>query len=100
MYAYGSIDIERPKVSAIPSSAIVEVGNRPCCYLLSDGKAVRTQIQAGVSDGAWTEVVQHRTYPTSGEPGDWQHFTGSEQVIDGDLSEIADGKPVNVVTAK
>jgi multidrug efflux pump subunit AcrA (membrane-fusion protein) len=100
MYAYGSIEIERPKVWAIPNSGIVEVGNRICCYLVKDGQAVRTQIQAGVSDGAWTEVVKRRTYPTSGEPGAWEDFTGSEQVIDGDLSEISDGKPVNVETAK
>jgi multidrug efflux pump subunit AcrA (membrane-fusion protein) len=100
MYAYGSIDIERLKVWAIPASSVVEVGNRLCCYLASDGHAVRTQIQAGVSDGTWTEVVQRRTYPTSGEPGNWESFNGSEQVIVSDLSEISDRKQVDIETAK
>jgi multidrug efflux pump subunit AcrA (membrane-fusion protein) len=100
MYAYGSIEIERPKVWAIPSSAIVEIGNRMCCYLVNEGVAVRTQIQAGVSDGTWTEVVKRRTYPTSGEPGAWEDFNGSERVIDGDLSEVGDGKQVAVENAK
>jgi len=67
-----------------------------CCYLVNDGKAMRTQIQAGVSDGTWIEVVKKRTYPNNGNPGSWEDFTGSEEVIAGDMSEIADGKQVTV----
>ena len=74
MYAYGSIEVERPQVRAIPSSATVQIGNRMCCYLVSDGKAVRTQIQTGVSDGTWIEVVKNDTYPTNGEAGTWRGF--------------------------
>jgi RND family efflux transporter MFP subunit len=100
MYAYGTIEIERPKVRAIPTSATVQIGNRMCCYLVNDGKAVRTQIQSGVSDSKWIEVVKRRTYPTSGEPGDWEDFNHSDQVIAGDLSEVADGKQVELESAK
>lgn len=100
MYAYGSIEIERPKVQAIPMSATVQIGNRMCCYLVKDGKAVRTQIQAGVSDGTWIEVVKRRTYPTSGDPASWDDFNGTEEVIAGDLSEIADGKPISIDRAR
>jgi membrane fusion protein, multidrug efflux system len=100
MYAYGSIEIERPKVWAIPASAIVEIGNRLCCYLLDGDVAVRTQLQAGVSDGSWTEVVKRRTYPTSGDPGPWEDFTGKEQVVAGDLSEVSDGTSVRVESGK
>jgi multidrug efflux pump subunit AcrA (membrane-fusion protein) len=100
MYAYGSIEIERPKVWAIPTAATVQIGNRMCCYLVKDGKAVRTQIQSGVSDGTWIEVVKRRAYPTSGEPGNWEDFTEVDQVIAGDLSEVADGKQVTVESAK
>jgi len=100
MYAYGSIEIERPKVRAIPMSATVQIGNRMCCYLVKDGKAVRTQIQAGVSDGTWIEVVKRRTYPTSGDPAPWEDFNGTEEVIAGDLSEIADGKPISIDRAR
>ena len=100
MYSYGSIEIERPNVRAIPSSATVQIGNRMCCYFVRDGKAVRTEIQSGVSDGTWIELVKKRTFPTSGEPGAWEDFTGTEQVIASDLSEVADGKLVTVETAK
>jgi len=62
--------------------------------LVKDGKAVRTQIQSGVSDGSYVEVAKLRTYPTTGEPGAWQDFNGSEEIIVGDLSEVSDGKQV------
>ena len=38
MYAYGSIEIERPKVWSIPTSATVQIGNRMCCYLAKTAK--------------------------------------------------------------
>jgi HlyD family secretion protein len=100
MYAYGSIDVERLHVRAIPKPAIVEVGNRMCCYTIRDGKAVRMQIQSGIGDGNWVEVLKQRTFPTSGEPGSWEDFTGSEQIIDSDLSEISEGKQVSIAPAK
>jgi RND family efflux transporter MFP subunit len=104
MYAYGSIQIDRPQVRAVPSSATVQIGNRTCCYLVSDGKAIRTQLQTGVSDGTWVEVVKRANYPINGETGSWRDFDGSERVIVGDLSELTDGEQVavdsNEVSAK
>ncbi len=69
MYAYGSIEIQRPNVRAVPASSLVQIGNRTCCFVVNGDKAVRTQLQAGVTDGQWTEVAKRRTYPTSGEAG-------------------------------
>ncbi|HEY2761896.1 MAG TPA: efflux RND transporter periplasmic adaptor subunit, partial [Pirellulales bacterium] len=77
MYAYGSIELSRSKVRAIPSSATVQIGNRMCCYVVDKGKALRTQIQTGISDGSWIEVVKKGAYPTNGTPGPWQEFNGS-----------------------
>ena len=94
MYAYGAIELNRSKVRAIPSSAIVQIGNRMCCYVVDNGKAVRTQIQTGISDGSWVEVVKKGAYPTNGAAGPWQDFDGSEQIVVGDLSEISDGEHV------
>ncbi|HEX3601401.1 MAG TPA: efflux RND transporter periplasmic adaptor subunit [Lacipirellulaceae bacterium] len=94
MYAYGSIELNRSKVRAIPNSATVQIGNRMCCYLVDNGKALRTQIQTGVTDGNWTEVVKKESYPTNAQSGTWQEFDGSEKVIVGDLSEISDGEQV------
>jgi HlyD family secretion protein len=96
MYAYGAIELNRSKVRAIPSSATVQIGNRMCCYVVDKGKARRTQIQTGITDGDWVEVVKKGAFPTSGTPGPWQDFDGSEQIIVGDLSEISDGEHVAV----
>ena len=96
MYAYGSIELKRMQVRAIPSTAIVQIGNRMCCYLVNNGKARRTQIQTGVSDGTWVEVCKKESYPTNGDAGTWEDFNGTERVIVGDLSEISDGSQVAV----
>jgi multidrug efflux pump subunit AcrA (membrane-fusion protein) len=96
MYAYGSIELKRMQVRAIPNNAAVQIGNRMCCYLVTNGKARRTQIQTGVSDGSWIEVCKKESYPENGEAGNWEDFSGNERVIVGDLSEISDGTQVAV----
>lgn len=93
MYAVGELVIERAKVKALPVGVLTEMGEETGCYLLIDGKAVRTVVRVGTSDGQWTEVLARRA--TSG-PDVWTPFTGREQVIQGDLSELTDGKDVRV----
>lgn len=93
MYAYGLVKIERSKVKALPLRAVTEVGNQFGCYLYQDGKAVWTQVQTGVNDGSWLEMYRKLV------KGQWLEFDGSEQVILGDLSELADGKAVQLKSA-
>jgi multidrug efflux pump subunit AcrA (membrane-fusion protein) len=96
MYAYGSVLIERSKVRALPVAAVTQIGNRTYCYLALDGRAVRTQVQTGVSDGTWVEVTRKLVRRPGSPEGTWEAFDGSEAVIDGDLSEISDGDRVRV----
>ena len=96
MYAYGSVFIERPNVRALPVSAVTQIGNQTYCYLVLDGKAVRTQVQTGVSDGTWVEVTGKLVQSAKSSEGTWEPFDGTEAVIAGDLSEISDGTPVRV----
>jgi len=96
MYAYGSVLIERPDVPALPVSAVTQIGNQTYCYLAMDGRAVRTPVQTGVSDGSWVEVAGKLVRPSGSSEGTWQPFDGTEDVIDGDLSEISDGVQVTV----
>jgi multidrug efflux pump subunit AcrA (membrane-fusion protein) len=96
MYAYGSVFIERPDVRALPASAITQIGNQHYCYQVIDGKAVRTPVQIGVSDGSWVEVAgKHVGSPGSLEYA-WVPFDGTEAIVEGDLSEISDGEAVKV----
>jgi multidrug efflux pump subunit AcrA (membrane-fusion protein) len=96
MYAYGSVLIERTNVRALPASAVTQIGNQTYCYLAVNGKAVRTPIQTGVGDGSWVEVTRKLVRSAGSSEGDWVPFEGTEDVIDGDLSEISDGQPVMV----
>jgi RND family efflux transporter MFP subunit len=90
MYAYGKVLIEHSNVRALPLSSVVEIGNQNCCFLYEQGKAVQTPVQIGVSDGKWLEVAKKRVKET------WTDFTGQEDVIVGDLSDLTDGQKVKV----
>ncbi len=96
MYAYGSVIIERKNVRAVPLKAVTQIGNETYCYLVIDGKAVRTPVQIGLSDGSWVEVTGRLARTTGSAEEAWVAFDGTEAVVDGDLSEISSGQPVNV----
>ena len=57
---------------------------------------MRTEIQTGVSDGEWIEVTNRREEALSSSTIPWTPIDGSEKVILGDLSILADGAPVEV----
>jgi multidrug efflux pump subunit AcrA (membrane-fusion protein) len=98
MYAYGSVLIERPQVRAVPLTVVTRIGNQTYCYLVVNGKAVRTPVHVGVSDGSWVEVTE-RLVPSAGSSEEtWVAFDGAEAVVAGDLSEISDGTTVQVDT--
>jgi HlyD family secretion protein len=99
MYAYGSVLIDRPNVRALPVSAVTQIGNQTYCYLAQDGKAARTPVQTGVSDGTWVEVTGKLVGSAGSSEGAWKAFDGSEAVIYGDLSLLVDGAPVEVAHA-
>lgn len=96
MYAYGSVFIERTDVRAVPALAVTQIGNQAYCYFVLDGKAVRTPVQTGVTDGTWVEVAAKLVQPSESSGGTWVAFDGSEDVIVGDLSLLADGTPVEI----
>jgi RND family efflux transporter MFP subunit len=97
MYAYGKVIIQRPGVRALPVDALVHSGDQTFCWRYEDGRAVRTEVETGVSDGRWIEVTNRRVpAPQSGDADEvaWTPIDGSEQVILGDLSILVDGAPV------
>lgn len=95
MYAYGRIYIERPGVRALPAAALAYDGSRTFCWLYEGEKAVRAEIETGVSDGNWVEVTDRRPGTEMSEGDGWVPFDGTEQVILGDLSELVDGGAVH-----
>ena len=93
MYAYAKVIIERPGVRALPLSALTHSGDKTFCWTYQDGHAERTEIQTGVSDGEWIEVTNLQRPPASNGDDPWTPINGSEQVILGDLSILAEGAP-------
>ncbi|HVX14086.1 MAG TPA: efflux RND transporter periplasmic adaptor subunit [Pirellulales bacterium] len=121
MYAYGKVIIERPQVRAVPVGALTHVGDQTFYWSYENGKAVRTEVQTGVSNGEFIEVTNRRLpKPTDsevhdasftalaeralpaalGEEAEWVPIDGSEHVILGDLSLLTDGTAVQVATAE
>jgi RND family efflux transporter MFP subunit len=91
MYVNTKVIIQRSGVSMLPQDALVVSGNQTYCYLLQDGKAVKTAVVPGLRDGTWVEVTKMKI----DDP--WVKVTGYENVILGDLDELTDGQRVNVV---
>ena len=92
MYAYGTVEVKRANVWAIPLEAVTQLGNQRCCYVYDEknGKAVQLPVQLGIDDGVWVEVTKKRS-------GDrWLPFDGSEQVLIGELSQLSNGATVRV----
>jgi HlyD family secretion protein len=102
MYAYAKVIIERPEVRALPVTALTYVDDKAYCWTYEKGRAKRTSLRTGVSDGEWIEVT-NRELPlvavTDGQDP-WVPIDGKEQVILGDLSLLADGSPVQVAPAQ
>ena len=102
MYAYVNVIIERPNVQALPLDAVEYSGDQTFCRLYESGKAVRTELETGVSDGKWIEVTNRRAPADPEEPRDkfpWTPIDGGEQVILGDVSGLADDAPVVIAPA-
>jgi multidrug efflux pump subunit AcrA (membrane-fusion protein) len=103
MYAYAEMLIERPGVRALPVKALTHRGDKAYYWRYENGKALRTEIQTGVSDGQWIEVTNRQRSRAGAEPTrrrSWTPIDGSEQVILGDLSTLTEGARVRVAPAK
>jgi hypothetical protein len=120
MYAYGKVIIERPGAHALPvaapmhiddntfcevqgckrehaiMSALMRVGEKTFCWRYENGHARRLEVETGISDGKWTEVTNYQVPPAPGSADHWVPVTGTEPLILGDLTLLADGDPVEV----
>jgi multidrug efflux pump subunit AcrA (membrane-fusion protein) len=96
MYAYVKVMIEHPNVRSLPLDALVYSGDKTWCWRYENGHAVRTEVRTGVSDGEWVEVTNRQVPMPSDQGESWVPFDGSEQVILGDFSLLADGTPVKI----
>lgn len=102
MYAYVKVIIKRPHVLALPTEALELSNDQTLCWLYRGGKAVRVELETGVSDEEWVEVTNWRPPVPPEEPTDkfpWTPLDGTERVILGDLRAIREGEAVEVIQA-
>ena len=101
-YAYVNLMIERPQVRSLPEAAISYSGETAYYWTLENGRAVRTDVKTGVSDGEWMEVTNRHVLASEGVSDadhPWVPIDGTEEVILGDLSLLSEGAPVVVAPA-
>jgi multidrug efflux pump subunit AcrA (membrane-fusion protein) len=98
MYAYGKVVIERPNVWALPVKTLVHSGERTFYWSHAKGRAVRTEVQTGVSDGTWIEVTNRQSARASSESDPWVPIDGTEAVVVGDLSILAEGDLLKIAS--
>ena len=99
MYAYANVIVEHPKVQALPEAALTHVGDKTYCWLYNDGRAQRSEVRTGISDGNWIEITSIEHPTASKLDHAWTPVRGEEKVILGDLAILADGAPVEVSSA-
>ena len=95
MYAYAKVIIERPGVRALPVAALTHSGDQTFCWMLR-----KTAMRCGPKSRRASATASGSRSPIASDrrrlmPIDsWVPINGSEQVILGDLSILADGGPV------
>ena len=104
----------------VGENTVAHVGNKTFCWMYEDGHAKRIELETGISgharkripskdqdaklveigpgisDVQWIEVGRRRPSSFAGGVEPWTPIDGTEQVILGDLSVLADGSVVKV----
>jgi len=100
MYAYGKVVVERPDVLALPKSALTHAGGKSFVWRYQHGRAKRTEVQTGVTDGEWIEVTNYRVDTQSSDALDdekWVAFDNAQQVLFGSkLTTLTEGADVRL----
>ena len=92
-YVNAQITAPMPEAWVLPKNAVVKQAEQVVCYVYRDGKAVRTPIRSGRSDGKFTEVFKKLKPGTTDE---WEDWKGTEDVLAGPASTLTDGQAVQV----
>jgi len=92
MYAYAHIEAVLPEAWSIPVAALAEQGDGVSCFLVEDGKAIRTPVRVGQRDARFVEVLARRK---PGSADEWEAFTGNESVAAQALG-LVDGQAIGV----
>ncbi len=91
MYVSAQIINSLPEAWTLPAAAIIKQGDESVCFLVEGGKAIRTPIRLGRTDGPLTEVVGQK----AGK--DLIPFVGTEKVA-ARATGLTDGQTVELTS--
>jgi RND family efflux transporter MFP subunit len=95
MFVNIQITAEHKGVWALPAKAVTSGGDGSYCYVVENGRTVRTPVQVAMRGGDLVEVLKKQVKsPSPGEEVRWEDFTGVEQVVAGDPERLKDNQPV------
>src|SRR5262249_27229423 len=106
MYAFATINVEHPNALTLPASAVVTQGDilqgyHSFCFVVKDGKAIRTRVELGARNAESVEVLRKQVKPAkAGAEAAWENFTEKEVVVRSDLGSLSDGQEVTVSPGK
>jgi multidrug efflux pump subunit AcrA (membrane-fusion protein) len=89
LYVYAKVTGALPESWTLPAAAVVKLGDTMACFRIENGKAVRTPVLAGRSDGTLTEVLKLQ----KGAGKAWADWTGKEEVA-ASAAGLSDGVAV------
>jgi multidrug efflux pump subunit AcrA (membrane-fusion protein) len=96
MYVYARIHAELPASWAVPAAAVARQGDAATCFLVRDGKVVRTPVRLGRGDGQFAELLRKGR---PGSPDSWEEITGAEAFAT-PAAGLTDGQPVEASAGK
>jgi RND family efflux transporter MFP subunit len=101
MYVQATILIQHANVWTLPAAAVITEGDQAYCYRVVDGKAVRTNLQTGLTGGGLVEVQKKQvTAAAANADSKWSDITGDEEIIVGDPAALSPGQSVQVNAQK
>jgi HlyD family secretion protein len=94
--AYAVVQIKATASDAliIPGACVLAADETYSVFVIENGKAVKYRVQLGRSDGGIIQVTGKRKATLTAGP--WAKFTGTEQVVSGNLGALADGTAVTL----
>ncbi|HYT93030.1 MAG TPA: efflux RND transporter periplasmic adaptor subunit [Gemmataceae bacterium] len=97
MYAVARITLEHKAVWTVPVTAVGVAEEQPYCFRVEGGKAVRTPVQLGLSDGKHIEIRKRLVrQPQANEGGVWEDCNGTEEFVARNPAALTDGQGVTV----
>jgi RND family efflux transporter MFP subunit len=94
LYGTVRIDAEAGDAFVLPSKCILPADETHYVFLVEGGRAMKYRVQLGRTDPGTVQVLGRRR--ATATTGPWERFTGTEQVVEGNLGALSDGTEVRV----